>query len=968
MSIQKTKSPLQSPSNRELLQDYVASQNAASFQALVTRFGPMVLGVARRLLSHHEDAEDAMQLTFADLARRAGTVERPESIGSWLHTVTYQNALKLRKRRPGYEPLASDPVDPRLSLDGISRRSDLEVLSEELDRLPATWREPLVLRYLAGLSNEETARQLETTVTAIEGRLKRGKMSLRVRLLRRGVSLSAVAAAVAPAQFAEAGGIVAEADYWLAVGDSSLDLSADQIAFDLLPSAAGPIAQTGAITSKGLVAVAAAAVIMVLLAGEGHALVPKRTTVGLSTVTNEESLQHEPFANLQIVSARPDQKSEQVGETYDRANQVKRQHYYSHWDVRYNDEDELLTSSPDPGYFDPFEIGMSLKPAVAGADRNTMVEGFVVENVAPGSPAEKSGIQVGDVVLAWQNHRLLGNSENAVFSRDKTAEKALSIWLRKVRFGRGFKAWQTELEVIRNQSGEVAKVEIRGGAPTKFFPSVNYAPQQKDASTELDVEKITPRETSNHYFRHWESPPERDESTPDPAIADPFQIGVSIVEADLSQVPAYFPSAFRIERVIEGSPAERAGLEVGDLLLRRGRDLFYGTSVDSPYRYSGPRNRLISELAKAERPNSTMRADFDVLDHRSQEVVRVSVGSQTKASKTQQVTKATRVRLQQRRKLERSIDAPAFQARPPSSLGTKQNAPSPETTATDNVQRSHYFKHWGSNRGDQILEETGIKPSPDPSFNDPFQLGMSLKQASKQHIPAFFPNGFEVEKVAAGSPADVSGIEVGDIVLAWNEMRFPRNLPVDILSGDQRSEIVLGLQSWLGQVTPLGGLGSWGTRFDVRDRLSGEVVKVGVAFGDTAGLSPNDKARQLRKILDRKRERSGDRSSRQWTAEDRSVAETLAQPTLFKVSWLTLNESMEKIAEEIGVDIVLDDIAVESLGIPATKKLPHSNLGRVWCYSDLLAGLLYNADPRLTYTIENGKVIVTTVGGAIHSR
>lgn len=264
-------------SNGQLVERFAASRDESAFAELVRRFGPMILGVTRRLLNSRDDADDATQLVFTELARRAGTIRTPAAVGGWLHTVAVHAAFRLRRRQPGTTPLASDPIDPRLNLDELARRSEFEILSEELDSLPELWREPLVLRYLSGLSNEDAAAQLGTTVTALEGRLKRGKKTLRVKLLRRGVAVASLLAAVGPVRSASAGGVgdadsMADdsfADDWDCVTDAAQELASDPSSLTFVPMETPPMATT-MITFKAAVATGVAAVVLTTIAGPGH--------------------------------------------------------------------------------------------------------------------------------------------------------------------------------------------------------------------------------------------------------------------------------------------------------------------------------------------------------------------------------------------------------------------------------------------------------------------------------------------------------------------------------------------------------------------------------------------------------------------------------------------------------------------------------------------------------------------------
>src|SRR5712691_7558840 len=80
----------------ELLGSFIERRDEAALAALVKRHGPMVWGVCRRLLSHH-DAEDAFQATFIVLVRKAASIVPREMVGNWLYGVAHQTALQAKR-------------------------------------------------------------------------------------------------------------------------------------------------------------------------------------------------------------------------------------------------------------------------------------------------------------------------------------------------------------------------------------------------------------------------------------------------------------------------------------------------------------------------------------------------------------------------------------------------------------------------------------------------------------------------------------------------------------------------------------------------------------------------------------------------------------------------------------------------------------------------------------------------------
>ncbi len=182
----------------DLLRRWAADRDEAAFELLLYRHGPMVLGVCRRVLRDGHEAEDALQATFLALARKAASIGKREAVAGWLYRVAYRAALGARARaarRPTTDAANLDRLACRAADDVVWR--DLRpVLDEEVSRLAAKYREPFVLHYLQGRTNEEVARELGCPVGTVLSRLSRARERLRLRLTRRGLALSAAALAL----------------------------------------------------------------------------------------------------------------------------------------------------------------------------------------------------------------------------------------------------------------------------------------------------------------------------------------------------------------------------------------------------------------------------------------------------------------------------------------------------------------------------------------------------------------------------------------------------------------------------------------------------------------------------------------------------------------------------------------------------------------------------------------------------
>jgi RNA polymerase sigma-70 factor (ECF subfamily) len=166
-----------------------------AFEACVRAYSGQLLAVARRILSHEEDARDAVQDAFLAAFKGIGRFDGLSRISTWLHRIVVNSALsrlRRRQRRPemsiedllphfGEGEHQVDPPAPwkATSVAILQQQEMREVVRGCINRLPETYRIVLLMRDIEGLSTEETAQMLDTTIGVVKTRLHRARQALR---------------------------------------------------------------------------------------------------------------------------------------------------------------------------------------------------------------------------------------------------------------------------------------------------------------------------------------------------------------------------------------------------------------------------------------------------------------------------------------------------------------------------------------------------------------------------------------------------------------------------------------------------------------------------------------------------------------------------------------------------------------------------------------------------------------------
>lgn len=148
---------------------------------------------------NHADAQDLVQETLLRALRSQDRFEHRASLSTWLYRIASRVCLRMRRKRAG-EPDRIDSLDEdpafaekaMVDLDALARRQADEQLQAEwierlqaaILRLPEPFRIVLVLKEIAGLSVEETARVLGLKPQTVKTRLHRSRMRIRAALAK----------------------------------------------------------------------------------------------------------------------------------------------------------------------------------------------------------------------------------------------------------------------------------------------------------------------------------------------------------------------------------------------------------------------------------------------------------------------------------------------------------------------------------------------------------------------------------------------------------------------------------------------------------------------------------------------------------------------------------------------------------------------------------------------------------------
>lgn len=176
--------------DRDLLQAYADSGDTDSLGAFLGRYQHSLLRFVGKLLGDHDAAQDVVQETFLQVARRPGRLLEVTSCHNWLLRVA-RNLGVSRIRRDSRARKHTEILKERVAAERTEADSPARALEKEelhaavrtaIDRLAPRYREVLLLKIEEEKSYREISEITGLTVTNVGYLLHRAMKELSIKL------------------------------------------------------------------------------------------------------------------------------------------------------------------------------------------------------------------------------------------------------------------------------------------------------------------------------------------------------------------------------------------------------------------------------------------------------------------------------------------------------------------------------------------------------------------------------------------------------------------------------------------------------------------------------------------------------------------------------------------------------------------------------------------------------------------
>lgn len=168
------------------------SVSRKAFKELTYPHMQLVYNMALKYCGNSYDAEDIVQETYLMAFNKFYQLRDKSKCKPWLLRILRNNFLKSYQKRKiqqklsenDYVELLKETLHTEAAETLLVRASDDRIVQNAIDRLPAKYKEILLLYYMEDMLYKEIAEALDIPIGTVMSRLTRARESLKVLLLK----------------------------------------------------------------------------------------------------------------------------------------------------------------------------------------------------------------------------------------------------------------------------------------------------------------------------------------------------------------------------------------------------------------------------------------------------------------------------------------------------------------------------------------------------------------------------------------------------------------------------------------------------------------------------------------------------------------------------------------------------------------------------------------------------------------
>lgn len=154
-----------------------------AFGQLYDAYARMVHGILLARVPYAE-VDDLVQDVFLHAFRKLGALRDPAAFGPWLAMITRNRAMDFHRRTRD----TSELTDTFAAAARTAPQAEANEVLALIRELPEAYREPLILRFVEGMTGPEIAERTGLAPASVRVNIHRGMKLLRERMTRSGAA------------------------------------------------------------------------------------------------------------------------------------------------------------------------------------------------------------------------------------------------------------------------------------------------------------------------------------------------------------------------------------------------------------------------------------------------------------------------------------------------------------------------------------------------------------------------------------------------------------------------------------------------------------------------------------------------------------------------------------------------------------------------------------------------------------